>query len=154
YRRIMTCIDRFDRFGLITHDQKHPGAHNKFQSRFCASPEIRVLPELEPPPPIRHDRMRQPIILRDEDKVSIGFTENRVTARQRRIIAIMQEARNGVAIDLAAEAPCVSRRADHVWLSDKNGDAYGVWLQDRPLFAVFSRCSWDLAGRKYGPAAQ
>jgi hypothetical protein len=154
-RTVTAAVDRLEWVGLLQHHRKHPSANNHgYQSRFRGNLEIRVAADWEPPPPLFHVRMRDAILLRDENKVSIGFAENRFTQKQRRIIAQLQEALDGIAVDLDAAAPCLSRRSDFVRLRDKNGDAYGVHLKDRPYFTVFSQRSWKKGGRKYGPWAQ
>jgi hypothetical protein len=144
------AVDRLECFGLLEHDQKYPGSGNKFQSRFRASVEIRVLGDLEPSPLLRHVRARDPLILRDKYKVSIGYQENSFTERERRFIAILQEAHDGSIIDVDDAVPCLSRLAGYLRLRDKNGDPYGLHVDNRPLFRVFSG-GWDRGGRLYGP---
>jgi hypothetical protein len=154
YRTVIPAIDRLEYLGVIEHDRKRPSPHHQFQSRFRAIADIRVLSELEPPPPILHDRMRDTILLRDEYKISIGFSESRFVRKQRRTIAQLQEAHDGIVVDVDDAVPCLRRQGDYLRLADKRGAPYGIHLRDRPLFTVYSDRSWSRGGRRYGPWAQ
>jgi hypothetical protein len=154
YRTVIPAVDRLEYLGLLDHDKKHSSPNGQWQSRFRASADIRVLAEIEPPPPIRHDRMRDTVLLRDENKISIGFRESRFTQRQRRIIAQMQEAHDGIVVNVDDTVPCLRRQGDYLRVADKRGAPYGIHLQTRPYFTVFSESSWSRGGRRYGPWVQ
>jgi hypothetical protein len=133
YRAILPAVDQLAGEGLLDH-QKMPPGHRGYQSRFRAS-EL-LLKELEDTRVIYEPL--EIIILRDADKCSLEYRDNRDTRQMRDRLELINEALGSQNIAVAGR---VIREGDRL----DNGGRARVQLH-----RVFNRGDFGFGGRFYG----
>jgi hypothetical protein len=143
YATMVPTIDELAREGYLEHEKSKPG-HRGWQSRFRASGALIKMAESEPFN-ARHEPIES-IVLRDANKKALEYVDNEETNRMRAELAEVNEAIRSSPIDYDG---IPGRDGKVLFLPDGRK----LTIQN-DLHRVFSRGSFDLNGRFYGPTWQ
>jgi hypothetical protein len=110
YRGVVGAVDELDSLGLIEHDRRPPGIRG-WQSAVCPRPELldvfrTALAETRP----TLQRLREPILLRNDDGELIDYRDTRETNRMRRELDAQNEALAGADLGNVLMFPSRLRR--------------------------------------------
>jgi hypothetical protein len=152
YGVVIAAVDRLHSLGLVEHDRKRPSPEHRYQSRFRAS-TLLLLAAAPGPPLLRCRPPRSLVILRDKDGHPVDFRDNDFTRAAARNVATIEEGLAGVAVDVDAGAPYLSRQGYFLELQDRRGDPYTIHIGHVPVARIFNT-GWGGGGRFAGPPYQ